>query len=471
MSESAKDDAPLTWARTASADSAERNAATAAALANMIRQGERQRVLDTLDNWSAADVMRLVMALRTKRAKKLIGWLPEELGLGVLAELDPRLGRVLMEDAAEDKVVKLARRLNHDRALRLIADLPEAMRERVIPRLPEPERWREDLSYLAESAGAMMRRGFLAIREDGLIGDVIEDIQRRSDQIEKLDALYVTDEAGHLTGYLRIRDLMLCPPETRIGDVMRADVVSVDKDMDREAVLRLAEERRLRVVAVTDRGGHLIGCVTPAELAEISRAEAREDLLLLGGVSPESSDSDSPFQIVMRRLPWLMGGLVGASVAASVIASFEDALARAAVLASFIPVIMATAGNAGIQASTVTVQALTGGDASVRELGPRLLRELAGAALNGLAVGAVVSVLVLLASLLMPIDAPLRLALTAATALVIVTALASTAGAAVPVILDRLGLDPAVATGIFITTSNDVFGVLTFFLVASWLYL
>ncbi|MEO1533614.1 MAG: CBS domain-containing protein, partial [Pseudomonadota bacterium] len=327
MSESAKDDAPLTWARTASADSAERNAATAAALANMIRQGERQRVLDTLDNWSAADVMRLVMALRTKRAKKLIGWLPEELGLGVLAELDSRLGRVLMEDAAEDKVVKLARRLNHDRALRLIADLPEAMRERVITRLPEPERWREDLSYLAESAGAMMRRGFLAIREDGLIGDVIADIQRRSDQIEKLDALYVTDEAGRLTGYLRIRDLMLCPPETRVGDVMRADVVSVDKDMDREAVLRLAEERRLRVVAVTDRGGHLIGCVTPAELAEISRAEAREDLLLLGGVSPESSDSDSPFQIVMRRLPWLMGGLVGASVAASVIASFEDALA------------------------------------------------------------------------------------------------------------------------------------------------
>ncbi|MEL6482469.1 MAG: hypothetical protein AAFQ75_13540, partial [Pseudomonadota bacterium] len=96
MSESAKDDAPLTWARTASADSAERNAATAATLANMIRQGERQRVLDTLDNWPAADVMRLVMALRTKRAKKLIGWLPEELGLGVLAELDPRLGPVRM---------------------------------------------------------------------------------------------------------------------------------------------------------------------------------------------------------------------------------------------------------------------------------------------------------------------------------------------------------------------------------------
>ncbi|MEM6423207.1 MAG: magnesium transporter, partial [Pseudomonadota bacterium] len=258
---------------------------------------------------------------------------------------------------------------------------------------------------------------------------------------------------------------------TAVAEVTRHDVVSANANLDREAVLRLAEERGLRVIAVTDDDGRLVGRISAAELTEISRAEAAEDLLKLGGVSPASTTRDGPVKIVRRRVPWLLAGLAGASVAAGVIGSFEDQLARAAVLASFIPVIMATAGNAGIQASTVTLQGLTAGEDAFEELVPRLGREFLGALMNGAMIGLAMAALVIAASVVFSIDRPGLLAATVAVSLLLVTALASTVGAAIPAILDRLGLDPATATGIFITTANDVFGVLAFFYVASLLYL
>ena len=170
-------------------------------------------------------------------------------------------------------------------------------------------------------------------------------------------------------------------------------------------------------------------------------------------------------------MPWLLGGLIGASIAAMGIAGFEDALAESAILASFIPVVLATAGNVGIQASTVSVQILTSGAEWHGDLFARFRRELGGALLNGSLVGLAVAMLVMLATLVLEIRDPGLLGLTAMTALTVVTVVAASVGTFVPFVLRSFGLDPAAATGIFITTSNDVFGVLTFFAIAEAIYL
>jgi magnesium transporter len=192
---------------------------------------------------------------------------------------------------------------------------------------------------------------------------------------------------------------------------------------------------------------------------------------LMAGLAPASSAADGPLKIVPRRLPWLSAGLVGAGTAAIVVGSYEDTLTEAAILATLIPVVMSLAGNAGIQASTVTVQAQTAGVLWLGDLPWRVLREIGGALLNGTIVGAIVTVAILALAQIADIDRPAALGVTAALTLVAVTVQASTIGALVPVALERLGADPAVATGVFITTTNDVMGVLIFFLIATTIYL
>ena len=322
-----------------------------------------------------------------------------------------------------------------------------------------------------DTAGAVMRRCFVSVLPQRTIGEVADELRRFSEELEQLDAIYVVDDDRKLIGYLRVRDLLFHPGQALVRDVVRTDLIAVDAETDQEEVLQMANSRGLRVIAVRDAAGRLIGSVTLKELSQIAQEEAEEDMKLLLGMSPDASSQDSPRQIVRRRLPWLAGGLIGASVAAVVIGSYEDELEEAAILASFIPIVMAMAGNAGIQASTVSVQGLASGAIASGDIWRRLGREIMGACMNGTAVALVVALLIAVAEFIFDIPDPLYLALSAGLALIIVTTLASVVGAAVPVILDRFKLDPAVSTGIFITTSNDVFGVLIFFSIASKLYL
>lgn len=221
----------------------------------------------------------------------------------------------------------------------------------------------------------------------------------------------------------------------------------VAADADREYALKLATVQPLPIV---DKAGRLVGQITDEELRAIERAEADEDGKLLAGIDPTATPMDGPLRIVPRRLPWLAVGLVGAGTAA-------------AILASLIPIVMSLAGNAGIQAATVTVQAQTANSFWIGDLGGRILREVRGALLNGALVGLLVAGVVVLIGPLAEIERAPALGLTAALTLTMVTLQAATIGSLVPVALDRLGFDPAVATGVFITTSNDVVGVLIFF--------
>jgi magnesium transporter len=300
---------------------------------------------------------------------------------------------------------------------------------------------------------------------------VIEQIRRRSDRIERIDSLHVVDRAGRLLGYLKLRDLILNHGRTPVAEVMRPDPPAVTRDTDQEAVLDLAKAKGETVIAVVDEERRLLGVIAPRELTEIARREAREDLMLMGNVSPESTGFDSPGQIVRRRLPWLLTGLAGALVTAVVVGAYEETLTQAAILASFIPVVSATAGNASMQASTVTIQALSEHGKLTGGFAARLGREVAGAAMNGTVMGLAIGLALLALSFAVPVERAAQLVATVALAQLLVILVAGTVGTVVPVALDRLGFDPAVATGIFILTVNDVAGVLILFVIATQLYL
>lgn len=462
--------AALRWHHDDTAQCEAANAETVQQLQALVKDGHKSKVLKLLDGWPAADVVSCFARMKTKQAQKLLSWFSDDTSLKVLAELDERTHGVLFEEASKAKLRKLLNRYGTDKALRMLKRLPDDVVEDLINGHPDEAVLRHAMENEHTAAGEM-RRGALAILEDWTIDDVINDIRTRSGKIEKLDSLHVVDNEGFLTGYMRIRDLLLHPRETRVGDVQRRDPLAVSGETDQEEVLRLAKKRKEGVIAVVDGEGRLIGAITPRELFEIAREEAEEDMLLMGGVSAESTEFDGPLTIVRRRIPWLIGGLAGAMIAASVIGSFEHVLTQAAILASFIPVVMATAGNAGMQASTVSIQALGSGASLSNGFLPRLMREMAGALLNGLLLGTAVFALVLIASQFLTVANPLMLGVTVSLALVGVILFAGTVGTVVPFVLKALKLDPAVATGIFILTANDVFGVLILFAVATQLYL
>ncbi|SDI32654.1 magnesium transporter [Aliiruegeria lutimaris] len=437
----------------------------------LIRSGERRKVLAIIGEWAPSDVLSLFVGLRTKDARRLLEWMPDEVGIGVLAELDPRLHAVLAEEETRSTFRKLIEKLDPDAAFPLLDELPHEYALEIIAGHAHEEALRKALEVDEDHAAAHMRRGVMTAGIDSTVGEVIATIRANADDIERLERIYVIDEGRHVLGELRRRDLLMSPDETPVAEIMRADPVVVAADTDQEDVLRLAKKRRIHSIAVVDADRRLLGSITPRELRQIAVEEAEEDMLLMGGLHPDATEFDGPLKIVARRLPWILGGLIGASVAASVIGSYEEALTEAAILASFIPVVMATAGNVGIQASTMSIQALGHGVTWRGDFLPRLGRELLASVMNGAIVGLVVAMLVLLASAFVDFANPAQLALTCLISITLVTMVAGSFGALIPFALRAFKLDPAVATGIFITTSNDVFGVLIFFTIASVFYL
>ncbi|MCY4159480.1 MAG: magnesium transporter, partial [Bacteroidetes bacterium] len=291
---------------------------------------------------------------------------------------------------------------------------------------------------------------------------------------------FVTDNAKRLKGYVTIRRLLLSPSNAIISDVMRTDTRFVTAEMDQEEVARMMERYDLVSLAVVDGNQCLIGHVTIDDAIDVILEEAEEDYQRLSGITGDEDPTDSVFRITRGRLPWLFVGMVGAVFAGSVIGVYEENIRRASVLAAFIPVVMAMAGNAGIQSSAIIVQGLASGEVWTINMLRRILKEVYVAIANGLALASVMAVAVLIVfgwmasvwpSTVIEAPEPLRLAATAGLSLFIVIILAAVIGATIPLFLDRIGVDPALATGPFITTSNDIIGLLVYFALATNLYL
>ncbi|MEQ8784237.1 MAG: magnesium transporter [Roseibium album] len=471
MSSTASELEPVAWTRETSQEPLETNDDTLKAVREMIKTGKRTQIVELLKKWDPIDVMQLLTRLRLKHARKLFQWLPANPSIKVVAELRPEFRSILMEATTLDQFRDILAGLDPEDATEILNEFPDDVADELIARLPDVEEIATRASYADDTAGRVMARKFVALREDCTAGEAVEQMREEADRIRKVFTVYVTDFDGKLTGTVEVGKLLLAPDEQTLGKLMNRDVIAVSTDTDQEEVLRLARKRDMRTVPVVSGEGHLIGRITPKQLTRIAADEANEDMLLMSGVSGEARSDDTVFRIVRGRLPWLLAGLVGASVAATVVGSYEDQLAEAAILAAFIPVTMSMAGNAGLQASAVAVQGIATGALWSGDILFRLVKEFFAALFNGAVAGVILAALVLIASMIVPLEAPGRLAIATSLSLLCVTTLAAMVGATVPIILDKIGIDPAMAIGVFITSSNDVLGVLIFFLMATTFYM
>lgn len=437
----------------------------------LISSEQRDAVMQVLRGWPAADIMELLILLPLRKARRLYDWLPPGPAVKVLVAISPDLRAVLMQESGIARVAAIAEELDDDDAVELLADFPDDFVSRVLERLENSAALAERLEFAEDTAGEVMSNKFVVVLDSWDVGTATRAIRRKASMIEKFYEAYVVDNERRLVGRLKLRDLLLNKKKVLIRDIMRDVKVTVSPDADQEDVLELATRYKVQTIPVVNDEHHVIGRITVEELQEITRDEAEEDMMLMSGVTPDSLPDHSLGKIIRGRLPWLVGGLIGAALAGFVVGNFEDELKRAAILATFIPVVMAMAGNAGIQASTVTVQGLASGNLWTGDVGRRIAKEFFGSIINGTIVASLLVALVLVVALFVTIDEPQRLALAAGLSVAIVTSLAATLGSTVPLVLDHFKIDPAVATGVFVTTGNDILSVLVYFGIASGIYL
>ena len=396
--------------------------------------------------------------------------LPKDEAIEVYEYLDAAVQQTLLERLRSGEVLELVEEMSPDDRVRLFDELPAKVVRRLLAELSPAERrvTAQLLGYEAETAGRLMTTEFVDLKEFHSAAQALAIVRRRARDTETIYSLYITDSSRHLTGILSLRDLVTADPETRIGDVMTRDVVSVGTDTDQEEVARAIQRYDFLAVPVVDREQRLVGIVTVDDVIDVIEQEATRDLYAAGAV--QAGDEDDYFQsnlftVARRRVVWLLVLLVANSGTSAVIAAQESVLKQVVVLAAFIPLLIGTGGNVGAQSSTVVIRGLSTQRIQAMGAWRAIWREaVAGALLGLLMVLAVVPWAAYVAG-------SWGVATAAGLSLVAITTLAATAGAALPLLFDRFGLDPALMSAPFIATATDVAGVFIYLQTASWLLL
>ncbi len=443
---------------------------------SLLDAGQKAMVLNLAADLHRSDMAILISHLPFDQAQKLFEWLPVEQGAEVLPELDSALRTALLEQENTERVAALLDKLETDDAADVVGELSDEKVQTILPQLEDEEHVRELLNYHEESAGGLMERRYVSVLSHWTVSEVTEEVRRLAEHIEHIYVVYVVDEDGKLEGFITLKKLLLAAAHRRVSEIMKTEVVSVHVSVDQEEVARVMERYDLIALPVIDDAGVLIGRITIDDIVDVIREEAEEDIQLMSGVTGGEDPTDSVLSITRGRLPWLLVGLIGSGLSGFVIGGFEHALNQAVILASFIPIMMATAGNVGIQSSAIIVQGLASGEVWNTDIYSRLAKETAVALINGLALALVLAMGISILPMLLSgvheiIEKPGLLALTAGLSLLAVIVISTTIGTTVPLLLHRSGIDPAIATGPFITTSNDIIGLTVYFLMATFLYL
>jgi magnesium transporter len=438
-------------------------------IATLVAADQRGMVLNLVADLYPADVALLLIHVPFDEARRLFRWLPPELASETLPELDDDFRAALLDGIPQTTLTDLLDALDTDDAVDVLADLPEETALDVLPTLEDTEDLAELLDYGEETAGGLMAREYVTIHPDATLAEATEAVRQRADDVDEVYTAFVVDDDGVLQGVVSLKQLLLSAATARVREIMREEFISVTTDIDQEEVGRIVQRYDLVSLPVLDDAGRMMGRITIDDVVDVIRDEAEEDMQIMSGVAGGEEPTDTVLSISRGRLPWLMVGLVGAGLSGVVIGSFEHTLQQAVVLASFIPIVMAMAGNVGIQSSAIAVQGLASGEVWSTNVLRRLGKELAVALINGAVLAVVLAAAVVLIPFADANAAPL--ALTAGLSLLVVILIAASLGTTIPLMLHRLGIDPAIATGPFITTSNDIIGLSVFFFVATVLYL
>ena len=415
------------------------------------------------------DIADLFRSLDPQDRVAILRLFPAELAAAVLAEVDDRSLPDLLEMLKDDEIVGLLDTLPSDDAADLVGHIEEERGERVVALLEQVDEQgavelSELLRYPEDSAGGLMAKEFLSMREDQRLGAVVVALRKLEDkELLSLHYCYVVDAHGALVGHVSLLKLLLSDPQLRARDIMHADTLRAGVMDDQEDVANLIHKHDLLSLPIVDADGKLVGRVTVDDAMDVLVEEATEDATRLAGVETDDVVGEtSIFRLGRARLPWLFLGLFGQLIGALVLSRFEESLRNKVILTFFIPLVMATGGNTGIQSSTIMIRLLVMDEFDTYRAGRHLAREI----LVGLSMGVLIGG-VMLAILSAWSEAGIGVVV--GLTLTCVVVIAATVGTAVPLLLHRLAIDPTVATGPFITTLNDILGLSVYLGLSHWL--
>ncbi len=381
----------------------------------------------------------------------------------LLSELGEEILIKLIEDMPAEKIARILEQMPKDDVADLLGKLSDERSKALLDLMTKEESEEVEglLSYGEDTAGGIMLPDFIALREDTTAREAIEALQRDYADVEMPFYLYAVDDQGHLVGVISLRQLVVVPPQKQLKAFMTTDVVSVQTETDQEEVAKTVARYNILAVPVVDENNRPVGIVTVDDVVDIIREEATEDILKMAGAGEDLVESQSVFRSTRTRLPWLLASWLGGIVAFLIIGYFENSLNKLVYLAAFIPVIMGMGGNIGTQSSTIVVRGLSTGRINIKQIWNVVLKELAVGFFLGFFYG-----------LLLGIVAHFRydrwlLGMTVGLAVMSSMTIAALVGSLVPMIFARINIDPAVATGPFVTTSIDILSVLFYFQIAT----
>jgi magnesium transporter len=429
-----------------------------------IESNELEFIHQSLDGVNVADVAAILDELSLAESIFVLRMLESQYAADILIELnDATLFKVLKE-LEEEEISSFIELMDSDDGADILNLLSEKEREGVISHFKDPiksEQILELLRYEEDTAGGIMAKEYIRANKNWNVVQTINEIRRQAENVEKIYSIYVVNNRQQLLGKVSLKKIVLASEDTRIEDIYDDEVVSVPTHMDQELVAEIMRKYDLESVPVVNAKNKLLGRITVDDILDVIREEAEEDIQAMSGISETVDEYDSVLKLTKARLPWLMIGIVGGLLGAGFIGFFEEGLSKVTALAFFIPLITATGGNVGIQSSSLVVQSLANKSAFDDSLWTRFIKGLIVAIVNGLILALFVFGVVVLFY-----KTEVAFAFVVSIALFSVVLLSSFMGTFTPIVLDKFGINPALASGPFITTANDLIGLAVYFMVA-----
>ncbi len=438
-------------------------------LIEIINNEDSKKAFQILEELYAADIAEIYNELNIEQAKYLYLLIDDgEKAADVIAELDDddreRFLAVLPSDVIAGKFID---HMDSDDAADVIADLPEKKQEEVLQHIKDLEQAGDIvdlLTYDEDTAGGIMAKEYIAVNIKMNLEEAITEIRKQAEELDEVFYVYVVNDDNILQGTLSLKRLLLSKTNRDIKDIHNSNVISVKADMSDEDAAVLADKYDLVALPVVDTIGRLIGLITYDDLVDVMREEAEKDYQMISGITEDVEHSDRVWVLTRARLPWLFIGLLGGIFGAQIIGIFEEVLAKHATMAFFIPLIAAMGGNVGVQSSSIVVQGLANKTLKSESIFKKILKELSVSLINAI----VLSSLILLYNLVF--SDSYALTFTVSSALFIIIIFASAFGTFVPLALNYLKIDPAMATGPFITTANDIIGLFIYLIIGVALF-
>ena len=411
-----------------------------------------------------ADLAEIINELNFQESIYLIKLIDSDKTSDVLTELDEDVREKILERLSEKEIAGEIKELDSDDAADILSELSDEKQEKVISLIKDEnitDNIRELLNYEEDSAGGLMAKELISVNENWSVLTCLREIRKQAKDITRVHSIYVLNKKKELIGRLSLKDLITSPSKSKIKEIYipKVDFVNVNDSADE--VAKLMSKYDLEAIPVVNDKTELLGRITIDDIVDYIKDEAEEDYLLAAGISNDVEADDSILELTKARLPWLILGLFGGLGSVFILENFEGIMATKELRALFFytPLIAAMAGNVGVQSSAIVVQGLAN-DQIKGSLISRLIKEISLTLLNGI----ILSLIIIVFGLL--INQSLDMSITISVSMILVIIVAALIGTSVPIVLEKFGIDPAIATGPFITTGNDVIGILLFFYIA-----